>query len=335
MKIGFLVLVGAMAVTLFGCRKNNQDDNVVSQRYIHKYGYAVSKEEWEAKNYPGQVITNMSNGVVITATYENGVLQGPMTQTFPHSQTVQFYDLYNQGCKVKEISYDPAGMPLQERIQLSPTRYTLTQWYIEGTPRCIEDFAGQELLEGQYYTVSNEIEARVEKGSGRRVLRDGKGALLAKEEVAGGYVTKRETFYPNGAPESISYLNRGQLDGEKRTFSLTGEPLAIEEWVDGKLHGKSTYFKNGTKYLEISYLNGEKNGREIHFIDGDQISQELCWENNQKHGPAVFYIDGSPQKSWYYAGEQVSQRRFDELYHLDQVIGNLLPDPDIQNDNTQ
>ena len=326
MKVRFLMLAGALAVTFCSCKKDDQNSNVISQRYIHKYGYAVSKEEWDVKNYPGQAVTHMRNGVTLTATYENGTLHGPTTHTFPNSQTVQYYYLYNQGSKVKEIVYDPSGMPFQEKIQLSPTRYTMTMWYADGTPMLVEDCVGEELLEGQYFTVNNEIEARIEKGNGKKVIRDQKGTLSSKEDVQGGYTIRKETFHSNGAPESVCSLYRGKLNGELKTFSITGEPMAIEEWVNGKLRGKSTYFRNGTKYLEVSYLNGEKNGLEIQFVDGSQVSQEVVWENNKMHGPAKFYLDGSETTSWYYDGKQVSRHRFDELNRLDQMIGNISSD---------
>src|ERR1700733_14297598 len=106
--------------------KRKQNDEVLSQRYIHKYGYLVTKEEWEAKNYPGQVVTNLSDGVTVTATYENGVLHGPITYTFPHSQNIETYHLYNWGDRVKEVTYNMIGMPIREKIQISPTRYSMT-----------------------------------------------------------------------------------------------------------------------------------------------------------------------------------------------------------------
>src|SRR3569832_1842673 len=51
----------ALCLTLFlaGCRSNTQDNNVVSERYIHKYGFVVSKNEFEERKYPGQVITSL------------------------------------------------------------------------------------------------------------------------------------------------------------------------------------------------------------------------------------------------------------------------------------
>ncbi len=323
MKNRLFALLGFLGLALCGCNNNKQDDNVISQRYIHKYGYAVSQDEWESKTYPGQVITSLTNGVTVTATYENGVKHGPMTCTFPHSQTIEFYSLFNQGNKVKEISYDPTGMPIEEWIQLSPTRSSITLWYNEGSPMLVEEFVGDELLEGQYFTVNNELESRIEKGAGLRIRRDRNGTLLAKETMFEGYATKKETFYPNGTPESIAMYFKDSLHGEKRTFSATGEPLAIEEWVNGQLHGKSRYFKNGNRYLEISYNYGQKHGIERHFIDGDIVSQEIAWDRDCKHGEAVFYADGKPESHWFYEGEHVSKRKFDELNRLDEIISRL------------
>ncbi|MGE0670563.1 MAG: toxin-antitoxin system YwqK family antitoxin [Parachlamydiales bacterium] len=326
MKSKLYALLALAGLALSGCNNNNPDDEVLSQRYIHKYGYAVSKAEWDERDYPGQVITNMRNGVTVTATYEYGMLHGPTTYTFPHSQTVEHFYLYNQGAKVKEIHYNPMGMPVQERVQLSPSRYAITMWYNEGAPLLIEEFVGDELLEGQYFTASNEIESRVEKGRGVRLHRNAFGTLLFKEEIDQGFATKRETFYPNGAPQSIAHYKRGLLYGEMKTFAAGGEPLAIQEYVDGKLHGLSTYFNNGNKYLEVSYLHGQKNGVEKHYVDGEILTQEVMWENDQRHGPSLVYIDGNIERTWYYDGETVSSKKFEELSQLDEMIFQISPD---------
>ena len=187
----------------------------------------------------------------------------------------------------------------------------------------VEEFVGMELLDGHYYTATNDIESRVEKGNGLRIRRDRTGPLLAKEVFEQGYAIKKETYYPTGTPESIAYFFQDSLHGEKRTFAQNGEPLSIEEWVNDQLHGKSTYFRNGNRYLEISYLYGQKNGIERHYVDGAIVSQEIAWENNQKHGPSIFYADGKPEQQWFYSGELVSKRKFDELNRLDEVISNL------------
>ena len=81
-------LMTLLLIGMFGCN-GKKEDEVVDQLYVHKYGYTVSKEEWSSKNYPGQVITTRQDGVTVTATYEDGKLNGPSTETFPHSQTVE------------------------------------------------------------------------------------------------------------------------------------------------------------------------------------------------------------------------------------------------------
>jgi antitoxin component YwqK of YwqJK toxin-antitoxin module len=316
-------LLGCVILFLAGCRGNQQENNVVSQRYVHKYGYAVSKDEFEQRKYPGQVITVLKTGVTVTATYENGVLHGPSTHTFPNSQTVESYFLYNQGNLVKQILYDIHGMPLREEIQLSPTRFASTKWYSDGTPMSTEEYAGAELVEGQYFSRQNDIESRVEKGKGLRTLRDIQGILHAKEEIEQGYVVKRETFYTNGSPESISFFVKGALHGEKKSFAENGEPLAVKEYVSGKLHGKTTFYKNGVRTVEIHYLDGMKNGLEIHYMDGDIVSQEILWENDRKHGPSKYYVEGIAQVEYFYDGQSVSENRWKELNQLDQMIGQI------------
>jgi antitoxin component YwqK of YwqJK toxin-antitoxin module len=325
MRSYVLFSTAAFALLFTACGKNKQGDDVVSQRYMHKYGYAVSKEEFEGRQYPGQVITLLKNGVTITATYENGVLHGACTHTFPHSQTVESYYVYNQGNLVKEVLYDITGMPVREEIQLSPTRYATTLWYASGTPLCTEEYANQELLEGQYFTPENDLEAQVVKGKGERVRRDTQGVLLYRDTIDEGYITKRETFFPNGTPESIAYYHHGKLHGEKKTFTATGEPLAVKEYIGGVLHGKSTFYKNGTKYLESYYLDGMKNGLEIHYIDGEVVSQEILWENDKRHGPSLYYVDGAPQTEYYYDGQIVSQEKWNELSQLDDLANKISP----------
>lgn len=320
-----LFLLGFLGLSLTACYNKNEENNVVSQRHVHKYGYAVSKDEFVERKYPGQVITVLKNGVTTTSTYENGVLDGASTHTFPHSQTVENYFLYKQGNLVKQISYDISGMPLREEVQLSPTRHASTRWYADGTPLCTEEYAGKELVEGQYFNRLNDVEARVAKGQGSRVLRDLQGVLLAQEEIDEGYVTKRQTFYASGTPESIAYYHHGALNGEKKIFNDKGEPISVKEYIAGKLHGKATFYKNGAKTVEIYYLDGVKNGLEIHYNDGTAISQEILWENDRKHGPSKYYVDGIAKVEYFYDGSPVSEHKWQELNHLDQMIGQIEP----------
>ncbi len=324
MKNKLFPILAVLSIAATSCQKDKKDDQVVSQKYVHKYGYAVSQEEWEARNYPGNVITTLKNGATVTATYENGVLHGPCTFTYPHSQIIEKYVLYNQNVPVKEIRYNISGMPTLETIKLSPHRHSRVEWYEDGVPKSVEEYANDELLEGQYFTVKNELESRVEHGKGTRVCRDAKGLLLYRDTLEAGYMTKRESFYPNGSPESIAFYQQNRLHGEKRTFTSMGEPLSVEEWVNGSLHGKASYFKNGTKHQEVTYLHGQKHGWELHFIDGTMISHQIPWDHDEKHGPETYFSSQEEKVIWHYAGKEVSQSKFEELTQLDEMISGAV-----------
>lgn len=317
-------LIAAAAIVACSCQKTRKDDEVISQRYVHKYGYALSQEEWQEKNYPGQVISSLKNGVTVTATYEDGALHGPCTFTYPYSHTVEKYLLYSQNEPVKEISYDIGGLPLQELVQLSDTRHCITTWYTDGVPKSVEEYAQDELLDGQYFTTEHELEARVENGEGNRVVRELSGAIVCKDIIESGMISKRETFYPTGSPESLADYARGHLHGTRRSFTATGEPLAIEEWANGHLHGTSCYYKNGRKELEISYLYGKKNGLETHYTDGEKITHEITWNLGTKHGPETFHLPDTTKTLWYYDNKEISEYRFKELTNLDTIISESL-----------
>ncbi|MGR3973020.1 MAG: hypothetical protein QRY72_00330 [Candidatus Rhabdochlamydia sp.] len=316
-------LLGSLTLLLTACQNTVSENPIVSERYFHKYGYAVSKNEFEDRKYPGQVITTLKTGIIITSAYENGILHGPTTHTFPHSQTVESYFLYNQGNLVKQIQYNIHGMPLREELQLSPNHFSTTKWYEDGTPMSMEEYEGSELTEGSYFSSNNEVETRVVAGKGTRLVKDQKGHLEAEEEVYNGYVTKRQSFYPSGAPESIAYYTDGVLNGEKKLFTESGEPLAIKEYLNGNLHGKTTFFKNGLRTVDIHYLDGVKNGLEIHYIDGASPSQEINWENDHKHGPSRYYAGGLAQLEYFYDGKLVSESRWNELNKLDHMIQQI------------
>lgn len=322
----------AAGLILAGCGGDNGNNQVISKRYLHKYGYAVSESEWDSNNYPGQVITSLRNGVTVTSTYENGTLHGPCTHTHPHSQTVQYYYLYDLGELKKEVVYDVFGMPVKEMVQLSPHRYCLTTWYGDGNPKSTEDYASDELLDGKYYSLNNDVESTVDRGNGLRISRDQNGTLVANEEIEKGYLVKREAYHPNGNLESITHYKMGVKDGERQVYTLAGLPHAVENWVNGNLDGKATYFNNGKKQVEVFFVNGTRNGTEKHFVDGEQLESEIHWIFDKRHGPTKFYVgDNVAKTEWYYDNKAVSKRRFDELTQLDMMITNA---PRFQNETS-
>lgn len=325
-KLKSSALISMLA--LAGCWGSSapDEDSTVATTYTHQYGFPLKKEEFVDNKYPGQVTTTLKNGTTIIQTYEEGLLHGASTYTFPYSKTVQTYELYNEGKLVKQIRYDIKGMPLEEKLYTSSTVMRLTKWYADGVPMSIEQYVADALQEGQYFNQKNEIEAFVKDGIGERLIRTNEGRLIAKEQIQDGFPTKHEDFYENRSPLSIAYYKNGLLHGEKIIFTQTGEPSTVEEYVDGKLHGKVVKFENGAPAIETYYLNGLKNGVETHFIDGKTVVQKLTWFGDKKHGPCTYYAeDGSAQVQYYYDGALVTPNQWKELNRMDALINQIQP----------
>ncbi|MDN3509447.1 MAG: hypothetical protein P0S93_05505 [Candidatus Neptunochlamydia sp.] len=307
---------------VFGCHNSNKDqnENVVSKRYIHKYGYDVSKEEWDGATYPGQVITTLRNGVTVTASYEDGVFHGPTTYTFPHSHTIESLNIYERGNLVKKVTYDIRGIPQKEQVFLSPSHVRTTKWYQKGTPLSVEEYHNNELLEGEYYNEKNETASRVTKGSGVRVTRDQHENIIAKEMIENGFPVLRETFHPHGIPHAVLPISGGKLHGKKKVFAPTGEPISIESYKLDVLHGPATYYQNGCRYLEVNYREGLKHGKERHLIDDETVVEETEWMEGKKHGRSVVFFDGMSRTRFYYNNQAVSKEKYRELCEIEENI---------------
>lgn len=325
MNMKLLPMVGLLLVGLYGCNSSNKTKqaDVVSQRYIHKYGYDVSKDEWNSNHYPGQIVTTLKNGITIVSAYEDGVLHGPTSCSYPYSQTLETLQIYEKGHLVKKTSFDIKGVPQKEELFLSPGHVKAKLWYSTGTPMCVEERLDDVLLEGEYYTLQNELESKVENRAGIKTLRSQDGSLLAKETISQGGVAARETFHINNTPHTIVSFRNGLLHGEKRMFGITGEPILVENYECGELQGACTYYQNGYKYQETPYRHGKKHGIERQYIDGESLVEETEYYDGLKHGPSTFYVDGLSKTEWYYNNEFVSKGKFEELTEREKTIAAM------------
>jgi antitoxin component YwqK of YwqJK toxin-antitoxin module len=322
MNIKLLPIFGILLFGLCGCHcsKKQKKTDVVSQRYIHKYGYDVSKDEWNGNHYPGQVVTTLKNGVTIASTYEDGVLHGPTSYTYAHSQTLESLQIYERGNLMKRTSFDLKGIPQKEELFLAPTHVKTKYWYNTGTPMCVEQHLDNVLIEGEYFTLKNELESRIENSVGVKTVRSQDGVLLAKETIQDGAVVIRETFYPNATPHVVAFFKDDLPHGEKRVFGPTGDPVIVENYYFGVLDGLCTYYQNGYKYLETPYRDGKKEGIERQYIDGETLVEETEYHADCRHGPSIFYTDGISKTEWYYNDEFISKAKFEELLEREKII---------------
>ena len=133
MKYAHLSFVVLSGLILSSCQSNSALDQVISQKYVHKYGFDVSSQEWTERSQDGQIVEELKNGVKITRSYEGGQLQGPTSYTFPNSSIVEKLLTYDLGTLLKETVYDLNGMPIREELYEFDDRNMITLWSSQGS----------------------------------------------------------------------------------------------------------------------------------------------------------------------------------------------------------
>ena len=312
------------ALIVASCQTNTSPDQIVSQKFVHKYGFDLSEEEWEQRAQEGQVISMQKNGVKITRTYENGSLHGPTTYTFPNSSTVEKILLYDQGNLLKETLQDSKGIPIREEVYEFDDRLILTFWNDKGVPLSVEEYHDELLVEGKYFSSEHELEAQVENSNGFRTKRDRSGLLISRDQIEDGIMTARTTYHPNGQVHTISHYHDYMLHGEQTKFTTLGRPLMSLRWDRGVLDGTKTVYRNGIKVAEIPYVQGQKNGLEYHYDDLGNLIAEILWRDDKKHGCCKSYTEDSEDAEWFFNGALVSEEKFELLEMREQMIADFL-----------
>lgn len=323
MKRIHFVLLGCAGALLSSCQSGDSLDQIVSQTYVHKYGFNLSEREWEEMSKEGQVVSSLKNGVKITASYENGQLHGPTTYTFPYSQAIEKCLAYDLGSLLKETLYDPSGMPVREEVYEFDNRTIITLWNEKGSPLSIEEYEDEVLIEGKYYTPEHILEAQVEAGFGERIKRNRSGLLLSKDTIENGLIAARTTYHPNGQIHTVSHYHDYQLHGEQLKIADTGRPLMKMNWNHGVLDGPKIVYRNGIKVSEIPYINGQRHGVELHYDDLGNLIAEIVWRNDKKHGCSKFFSEETDETEWFFNGQSVSAERFEVLENRERIVADF------------
>tara|TARA_A100001015_G_C15039248_1_gene738457 strand:+ start:591 stop:1571 length:981 start_codon:yes stop_codon:yes gene_type:complete len=314
--LSFSFLLACTTLTLSSCQKSkisSDETTVMTETYVHKYGVPLSEQSWKDRGENGEIVTLQKNGVTLTKTFKNGVLDGPLTHSFPFSDLIELTELYEKGSLTSQVWNYQNGTPKEKKLYQKNKKTIYSSWYQSGSPRTHEVFESDWLMTGDYYTADNSLESNIKNGQGTRIIRDGNGKLLAKENVESGLRKQKTTYFENGDPETVmTYLN-GLEDGQKKVFGHGGIPVRIEEWSQGKQHGITTLFQNGQMQAELSYLNGKLEGLEKRYRHGNLLVEEIMWKNNERNGPSHSYINGKKISYWYHNGKQVSEKIYQEL----------------------
>lgn len=313
----------AASLLLGGCFSSDSGDGIVSQKFVHKYGFDVSESEWDAREKEGQIVTILKSGEKVTNSYENGILHGVSTYTFPNSSVVEKLLVYSQGVLLKEAVHDQNGIPIVEDMYEFDDRRISTNWDCKGSPLSVEEYDNDLLVEGKYFTSNHELEGQVEAGFGERYVRDRSGLLISRDLVENGAVSTRTNYHANGQIHSISHYHDYQLHGEQRKFASNGHPLMDLNWNHGILDGMKVVYRSGHKVSEIPYINGQRHGLEYHYDDAGLLTANIEWKNDKKHGCAKFMNSDTTENEWYFRGAVVSQEKYEMLNGREEMIADL------------
>lgn len=312
-----------LSFLLASCSSNDSSHSVVSQQFVHKYGFDLSEKEWEEREKEGQIVCVLKNGVQVTRSYENGQLHGSTLYTFPHSTIVEKLQMYDQGTLLKEVLHDVAGVPMREDAYEFDDRTVITLWDEKGAPISIEEYDQDLLLEAKYYTPDHELEGQVTNGFGTRIKRERGGLLISRDSIESGLLCSRTNYHPNGQIHSISQYVDDQLHGHQQKFTSTGKLLMEIDWNRGIMDGMKIVYRNGIKVAEIPYINGQKQGIETHYDDLGNLTAEILWKNDKKHGCSKFFTDETIEEEWFYKGQTVDREKFDLSVQREQIIAEL------------
>lgn len=309
------IVVLSSILSLFimvGCNRQ-AGRSVVQETFIHKYGVPVNKEDWTRNGKDGQVSQLMSDGVIITRTYEKGILNGKVTYTFPNSSTIRTTENYDNGVLTSRVEHADSGVPIEEMRFQGEQIAERTRWYEDGTPAALEHYQEGSLVEGEYRTLLNVIESHVVDGMGTRMIRGNENELLHKDTIQQGHLIERVSYFSNGDPSAITHYEKDLIHGLRLTFMPGGLPNTLEQWAHGKQDGVTTVYQNGEKIAEVPYVNGQKHGVEFRFRDGQTVVEEISWKNGVQHGPRKILGDEAAKVEWYHEGDLVSRPTFDRL----------------------
>lgn len=306
----FLIIVGASA-----CQSTHPG---IGCTYVHPYGITVDSDRWFENGCNGQKVVTAEDGVTATQTYMNGMLHGSSIYTFPASDKIERSEDYVNDKLVKQLFYDFSGTPTHSVKYSDPNFRVITVWYKAGTPKSIEVYRGKKLISGEYYTLTNQQDSCVREGEGERVNHNELGCILSRDQIQDGTLISTTLLYPDGSPEQITYYDtNGAIDGMRKSFYPGGEPLQFEMWQCGEKTGITTIFQDGSKFADVPYVKGKKNGIERRYDDHENLTHEISWKEGKMHGPSCAYdADQVASTDWYYLGRLTSRENYESSTHF-------------------
>ena len=124
-----------------------------------------------------------------------------------------------------------------------------------------------------------------------------KGILESEGEMNGkNRVGKWVYFHPDGTSIlSEENYRKGILNGESKTFYLTGKLTEFSHYKNGKLHGNlKRYADNGVLLDDLNYNNGKLHGAAKYYNIEGKLIYWGDYENDEKVGDWEYFENGKP-----------------------------------------
>jgi len=318
MRLSVLSGIALMGFCVGCTTKCGCEQDPLSKKYAHQYGQALSEQEWRARGSSGSITTRLASGVVRVEHYDQGLLHGDLTETFPFQGAIALRQVFERGAKVKEVSYSPSGVPIHQQEWRGDQRL-VTYWYGDGSPLAVETHEQGRLISGEYFSRAGELEAQVVEGKGIRLCRDGLGKLLAREEIQGGEISLRTELFDDGAPKRVLPFYQSAIHGVAATYLPDGQPSTVDHYHLGLRHGTSTTYLNGEKVKEVPYVYGKREGLERHFADGKAVVKTISWSQDLQHGPAETMLPEAHKIEYWYRGTLVPKFTYERQLSKERI----------------
>lgn len=316
-RLVYIFSLLTLALPLYGAPKKNSI--IIKETFKNNYGIIVTGSEWAKRGKSGTITRVLKDGSTTHEVYVNGLLNGEITHTFPHTETISSVRIFDQGKLLSLKSFFVNGLPSIEEVYHSDGSRTVSKWPenkdldVISEPYFIETTQQGRVLQGFYSSINGRYVSKIQNGEGIRSIFSSTSNLLSEETFSEGVMIKRTTFYPNRDPETITHYLNYEPHGIKCSYLQGGIPNTIEEWRHGYQDGNTTIFKNGYKVSEISFVKGKKEGLELRYNEQELIAEEVYWKSNMLHGMRKIYAGGVLKQEWYHHGKVVSKSKFDRL----------------------
>ncbi|RTL60329.1 MAG: hypothetical protein EKK37_05690 [Sphingobacteriales bacterium] len=98
-------------------------------------------------------------------------------------------------------------------------------------------------------------------------------------------------YRPDGSKRMQAvYNNKGAQIEDEIFFYANGSVNEKNSYADGQLNGPSVnYYLNGKKYVELNYINGEKDGYYKSYYQHDQLKSEGWYKEGKAQGKWIYY----------------------------------------------